>query len=44
MRILTPASPHATVAVGPAGCRLDVVQGPDHALYYADTNGISRLG
>jgi glucose/arabinose dehydrogenase len=44
MRILTPGSPHATVSNGPAQCRLDVKQGPDHALYYSDTAGIYRLG
>ncbi|MBV8234921.1 MAG: PQQ-dependent sugar dehydrogenase [Acidimicrobiia bacterium] len=44
MEILTPGSPHATVAPGPSGCHLDVKEGPDHALYYADTGGITRLG
>jgi hypothetical protein len=44
MRILTPGSPHATVGNGPSQCRLDVKQGPDHALYYSDTTGIHRLG
>jgi hypothetical protein len=44
MEVLTPGSPHATVAPGPPACRLDVTQGPDHALYVADTAGITRLG
>jgi glucose/arabinose dehydrogenase len=44
MRILTPGSPHATVSNGPAQCKLDVRQGPNHALYYSDTTGIYRLG
>jgi hypothetical protein len=44
MRILTPGSPHATVSNGPGQCRLDVIQGPNHALYYSDTAGIYRLG
>jgi glucose/arabinose dehydrogenase len=43
MRILTPGAPHATVAAGPGQCRLDVKQGPDHALYYSDTGHIYRL-
>ncbi len=46
MRIFTPAapgSPHATVETGPSQCRLDVTQGPDHALYFSDANAIYRL-
>ncbi|MDQ1501360.1 MAG: hypothetical protein QOD57_5838 [Actinomycetota bacterium] len=42
MRILTPATPHATVAAGPAECKLDVVEGPDHAVYYSDSAHIYR--
>ncbi|MET0420687.1 MAG: PQQ-dependent sugar dehydrogenase [Acidimicrobiia bacterium] len=42
MLIVTPGSPHATVAQGPSTCVLDVVQGPDHALYYSDTDHIHR--
>jgi glucose/arabinose dehydrogenase len=42
MLILTPGAPHATVTKGPAECNLDVVQGPDHAVYYSDTTGIYR--
>jgi glucose/arabinose dehydrogenase len=42
MRILTPGTPHATVANGPGECRLDVTQGPDHAVYYSDTAHIYR--
>jgi len=34
----------AVVASGPPECRLDVKQGPDHALYYSDTGHIYRLG
>jgi len=44
MRIFTPGSPHATVTDGPDQCRLDVKQGPDHALYFADEHAIYRLG
>jgi aldose sugar dehydrogenase len=44
MLVLRPGSPHATVTSGPSECRLDVEQGPDHALYYADTGHIYRLG
>jgi glucose/arabinose dehydrogenase len=43
MLILTPGDPHATVASGPADCELDVVQAPDHALYFSDTTRIYRL-
>ena len=42
MRILTPGTPHATVANGPAECKLDVVQGPDKAVYYSDSTHIYR--
>jgi hypothetical protein len=46
MLVLTAAGtrPHATVMSGPPDCRLDVKQGPNHALYYADTHHIFRLG
>jgi glucose/arabinose dehydrogenase len=44
MQILTPGSPHATVTQGPSSCRLDVKEGPDHALYVSDTSQIVRLG
>ncbi|HWD71561.1 MAG TPA: PQQ-dependent sugar dehydrogenase [Actinomycetota bacterium] len=40
--IYTPDSPHGSVAAGPADCRLDIKQGPDHALYYSDTGHIYR--
>jgi glucose/arabinose dehydrogenase len=43
MRIVTPASPHAAVQAGPTGCRLDVKQGPDHAVYFSDTTTIYRV-
>jgi glucose/arabinose dehydrogenase len=42
MLILTPGTPHATVAKGPAECKLDVTQGPEHAVYYSDTGHIYR--
>jgi hypothetical protein len=44
MKVLTDGSPHATVAQGDGGCRLDVKQGPDNALYVSDTDTIHRLG
>jgi aldose sugar dehydrogenase len=44
MRIFTPGSPHATVEHGPSQCRLDVQQGPDHALYFSDDGTIYRVG
>ena len=43
MRIFSPGTRHGTVTAGPAGCRLDVKQSPDHALYYSDTGHIYRL-
>jgi hypothetical protein len=43
MRVFTPGTPHATVTAGPSECRLDVMQGPDHALYFSDDRGIYRL-
>ncbi len=42
MLILTPGTPHATVTKGPAECKLDVTQGPDHAVYYSDADHICR--
>lgn len=42
MRILTLASPHATIQSGPSGCLLDVKEGPDHAIYFSDTSTIHR--
>jgi glucose/arabinose dehydrogenase len=44
MFLLTPGSPHATAMPGSSNCKLDVTQGPDHALYYSDTTTIYRLG
>jgi aldose sugar dehydrogenase len=44
MFLITPGSPHATTMPGSSNCKLDVVQGPDHALYYSDTTTIYRLG
>jgi glucose/arabinose dehydrogenase len=44
MLIFTPGSPHGTPAPGPGSCRLDVKQGPDHALYVSSGDTISRIG
>lgn len=44
MQIVSPGSPHASVAGGPGGCRFDVKEGPNHALYFADGTTIYRLG
>ncbi len=43
MLIVTPTGAHASVAHGPAQCRLAVVEGPDHALYMSDTGHIDKL-
>ena len=43
MLIVTDGSP-ATVAGGPSTCTLDVVEGPDHAVYWSDTGHIYRQG
>ncbi len=43
MAIATPGSPHASVRLGPSGCRFDVVEGPNHALYYSDVSHIYEL-
>ena len=43
MRIVTPGSPHASVQLGPSGCRLDVKEGPDHMVYFSDTGTIYRV-
>jgi glucose/arabinose dehydrogenase len=40
MVIVTPGNPHASVRSGPPGCRLDVVEGPNRALYYSDASRI----
>jgi glucose/arabinose dehydrogenase len=44
MRIVTPGSPHASLQPGPSGCRLAVTEGPDHAVYFSDTQTIYRVG
>ena len=44
MLIVTPGSPHASVARGPAQCRLAVAEGPDHRVYVSDTTSIDRVG
>ncbi len=43
MRIVTPGSPHASVATGPSQCKLAVVEGPDHAVYMSDAGHVYRL-
>jgi glucose/arabinose dehydrogenase len=43
MAIVTDGSPHASVRLGPSGCRFDVVEGPNHALYYSDETHIYEL-
>ncbi len=43
MRVFVPGSPHATLRDGPKECRLDVKEGPDHALYFSDETKIYRL-
>jgi glucose/arabinose dehydrogenase len=43
MRIVTPGSPHATLQDGPSGCRLDVKEAPNHAVYFSDSQTIYRL-
>jgi len=43
MKIFSPGSPHGTVTAGPSGCRLDVKESPDHAVYYSDESHIYRL-
>ncbi|HEY8202287.1 MAG TPA: PQQ-dependent sugar dehydrogenase [Actinomycetota bacterium] len=42
MKILSGPGPRATVTQGPRGCLLDVVQAPDHAVFYSDTGRIYR--
>lgn len=43
MAVVSAGSPHATVRLGPSGCRFDVAEGPNHALYYSDTTHIYKL-
>ena len=43
MQIVTAGSPHASLQSGPSGCRLDVKEGPDHAVYFSDTATIYRV-
>ena len=42
MLILDRGTPHATVTKGPTECQLDVVQGPDNAVYFSDPEHIYR--
>ena len=44
MLIYDPGPSRAAVTPGPAHCRLDVTQGPDHAVYYSDETAIYRFG
>jgi glucose/arabinose dehydrogenase len=44
MKVLTDGTPHATVADGETGCRLDVKQAPDNALWFSSTDAIVRMG
>ena len=44
MLVFEGGSPRATVTQGPSHCRLDVKEGPDHALYYSDETAIYRFG
>jgi glucose/arabinose dehydrogenase len=43
MAVASAGSPHANVRLGPSGCRLDVAEGPNHALYYSDLTHIYEL-
>jgi hypothetical protein len=43
MLVVTPGSPHASVASGPSSCNLDVKEGPDHAVYFSDLVTIHRM-
>ena len=43
LEVLSPGSPHASVAQGPSTCRLAVVEGPDHALWWSDQGHIYRV-
>jgi hypothetical protein len=43
LRVFTGGTPHAELANGPDRCRLDVKEGPDHALYFSDESNIYRL-
>ena len=43
-KVFSPGSPHGTVSAGPGSCRLDIIQGPDHAVYFSDEGHIYRQG
>ena len=43
MKVFIPGSPRASVESGPRTCLYDVVQGPDHALYFSDDQAVYRL-
>lgn len=44
MLIFTPGAAHSAETQGPADCRLDVKEGPNHALYLSNGSSIVRLG
>jgi glucose/arabinose dehydrogenase len=43
LEIFTPGTP-GSIAQGPSTCRLAVVEGPDHALYWSDQGNVYRNG
>ena len=43
MAIVTAGQPHASVTAGPGDCLLDVIEGTDHAVYYASNKAIIRV-
>jgi glucose/arabinose dehydrogenase len=42
--VFTPGTAHGSVAAGPANCRFDIKEGPNHALYFSTGSSIDRLG
>jgi glucose/arabinose dehydrogenase len=44
MLIFTPGTPHGSMTMGSPNCKLDVKEGPNHALYVSDDSSISRIG
>jgi glucose/arabinose dehydrogenase len=40
----TPGAPGGAPGAGPSGCKLDIKEGPDHALYFSSGSAIERLG
>jgi glucose/arabinose dehydrogenase len=41
--VFTPSQPHGAPTAGPSGCKLDIKEGPDHALYFSAGSTIERL-